>query len=170
MTATGTRQAVDDEELRLPRWTVQRHFDVLLGRRAPLVRKAAKYSFVSGISVLLTLTLLIGFKGGLGLSGVTANVLAVSLAAGPSYVLNRYWTWGKRGRNHVWKEMVPFWSMALLGLAFSTWLVALADQRWGTVLAVSLANLCAFGLLWVGKFVALDRVLFAAAVNANREG
>jgi len=134
------------------------------------VRKAAKYSFVSGISVLLTLTLLIGFKGGFGLSGATANLLAVSLAAGPSYVLNRYWTWGKRGRNHVWKEMVPFWSMALLGLVFSTWLVALADQRWGTVLAVSLANLCAFGLLWIGRFVVLDRVLFASAVSASREG
>lgn len=139
-----------------------RDLDTLLGRWSPLVGKAARYSLVSGISVVITQVLLIGFKGGLGWPGATANALAVCLAAGPSYVLNRYWTWSKRGRNRVWKEIVPFWSTALLGLAFSTWLVALADRRWGTVLAVSLANLLAFGLLWVGKFILLDRVLFAS--------
>ena len=47
-----------------------------------------------------------------------------------------------------------------MGLAFSTVLVAIADEIWGTTVAVVAANLTAFGLLWVGKYVFLDRVLF----------
>ena len=141
---------------------VESRIQAALGRRGSLAGKATRYTFVSGVSILVTQVVLIGLKGGLGWPGATANLVAVSLAAAPAYVLNRYWVWNKRGRNHLWKEIVPFWGMALLGLAFSTWLVAMADRRWGTVFAVSLANLLAFGLLWVGKFVVLDRVLFAS--------
>src|SRR5205823_1682180 len=123
-------------------------------------RRTVRYSLVSGISVVIGQTLLVTFKGVLGWPGAVSNLLAVCLSAIPSYVLNRYWVWNKRGKNDVLGEIVPFWSMALLGLAFSTWLVALADHRWGTTLAVSAANLSAFGSLWIAKFVVLNRILF----------
>ncbi|HEX2030170.1 MAG TPA: GtrA family protein [Actinomycetota bacterium] len=136
--------------------------EALSAGRGSLLGKATRYSLVSGASILITQVLLIGLKGGLEWPGATANVVAVSVAAVPAYVLNRYWVWSKRGRNHLWREIAPFWGMALLGLAFSTWLVAVADRTWGTVPAVSLANLLAFGLIWIGKFAVLDRVLFAS--------
>lgn len=134
----------------------------LVDPRHSFFRKTLRYSLVSAISVLVSQAILIFFNGFVGWSGATSNALAVCLAAGPAYILNRYWVWNKRGRNHLWKEVVPFWAMALLGLAFSTWLVALADEIWGTTLAVSAANLCAFGSLWVGKFLVLNHVLFAS--------
>jgi putative flippase GtrA len=123
-------------------------------------RKTFRYTMVSVVSVAVGQAVLITCSGLLGWSGVTSNIVAVSIGAIPSYLLNRYWTWGKRGRNHLMTEVLPFWGMAVLGLAFSTWLVAIADRRYGTTLAVSAANFLAFGSLWVAKFVLLNRVLF----------
>jgi putative flippase GtrA len=125
-------------------------------------RKTFRYTMVSVVSVLVGQVVLVVCNAGLGWSGVTSNIVAVCVGAVPSYFLNRYWTWGKRGRNHFLTEVLPFWAMALLGLAFSTWLVALADERWGTTLAVSAANFLAFGSLWVAKFLLLNQLLFRA--------
>ena len=50
-----------------------------------------------------------------------ANVVACAVATVPSYYLNRCWAWGRRGRSHLWKEVVPFWVIAFAGLALSTW-------------------------------------------------
>ena len=128
--------------------------------RSELGRKTFRYTMVSVIAVIVGQTVLIGCSGVIGLSGVLSNLIAVSLGTIPSYLLNRYWTWGKKGKNSFLTEVLPFWGMALLGLAFSTWLVAIADRRWGTTIAVSAANLSAFGVLWVFKFVVLNHVLF----------
>ena len=38
------------------------------------------------------------------------------LSAIPAYLLSRYWVWQKRGKNHFWREVVPFWSLAFVGL------------------------------------------------------
>jgi hypothetical protein len=35
--------------------------------------------------------------------------------------LNRSRAWGRHGRCHLWREVVPFQAIAFLGLAFSTW-------------------------------------------------
>src|ERR1700733_15136068 len=46
---------------------------------------------------------------------LSGNLVAVI----PSYYWNRAWAWGKRGRSHFRREIVPYWSMAFLGIAFS---------------------------------------------------
>jgi putative flippase GtrA len=102
-------------------------------------------------------------NGVLGWSAVTANITAVSIGAVPSYALNRAWVWGKRGRSHLWREVVPFWALALLGLAFSTLVVAIADDWWDAPLVVNVANIFAFGVLWVVKYLLLDTLLFKIA-------
>jgi Ni/Fe-hydrogenase subunit HybB-like protein len=78
-------------------------------------------------------------------------------------VLNRAWVWGKSGKNHFWREVVPFWALALLGLAFSTLLVAIASDWNNATWVVSAANLVAFGILWVAKYLLLDALLFKVA-------
>ncbi len=138
-----------------------------LAARLPFLRKTVRYASVSVISLFIGQALLITFHRFLHWPGTTANIVSVVLSAAPSYLLNRYWTWNKKGRNDLWREIVPFWSMALLGLVFSTWLVAIADRRWGTTLAVSAASLIAFGSIWVGKFVVLNSVLFAQQTSRS---
>ena len=49
----------------------------------------------------------------------THLVFANAVATFPSYWLNRNWAWGKSGRSHLMKEVVPFWVMSAFGIAFS---------------------------------------------------
>ncbi|CAN5534037.1 hypothetical protein BH20ACT2_BH20ACT2_16320 [soil metagenome] len=128
--------------------------------RSDLGAKAIRYSAVSVIGVVITQILLIIFHGFLDWPATSANIAAVCLASAPAYLLNRYWVWGKRGRNHLTKEVLPFWGFALTGLVFSTLLVAQAEHWWDSALAVSGANIAGFGILWVLKFFVLDSLMF----------
>lgn len=128
--------------------------------RHHLSRRPVRYAMVSAVAVPLTQVLLVFCHVVLDLSPVWSNIVAVSVACIPSYFLNRMWVWGKRGRSHFWKEVLPFWAMALLGLAVSTLLVALAARWTDATIVVMLANLTAFGALWVVKYLVLDSLLF----------
>lgn len=128
--------------------------------RAQFERKPVRYSLVSVVAVGVSQIVLIFCNGVLGWSAVPSNLMAVSVGSIPSYALNRAWVWGKRGRSNVWREVVPFWAFALLGLAFSTLLVHLAATWNNNTLVLSVANLTAFGLLWVAKYLFLDALLF----------
>ncbi|MGH9183694.1 MAG: GtrA family protein [Acidimicrobiales bacterium] len=134
--------------------------DLVAAARERLDCKPVRYSIVSAVAVVVTQVVLITTNGALGWPAVVANLAAVSAGCVPSYTLNRYWVWGKRGPNHLWREVVPFWVLALLGLAVSTLLVWLADRWWDSTVLVSAANLTAFGALWVAKYLLLDSLLF----------
>lgn len=129
-------------------------------QRPPLVVRLARFAGVSVIAVAITQSLLFAFNAVLGWPGWIANVAAVSLAALPAYLMNRRWVWAKFGPHSISREVVPFWAYTLLGLVVSTGTVAVADAVWGTTVAVLVANIAGFGVLWIGKFVLLDRVLF----------
>ncbi len=76
-------------------------------------------------------------------------------------MLSRRWIWQKKGANHLWREVAPFWAMAFVGLGFSTLAVHLAEDFSEATAVLMAANFGAFGLLWVAKFFILDRWLFA---------
>lgn len=128
----------------------------------PLIHKLFRYSMVSVVGVTCGQTTLTICTAVLGWPGVPANLVAVTAGAIPSYLLNRYWVWEKSGPNSFRTEILPFWIMSLLGLLLSTIAVAYAEDRWGSPsLAINIANLAGFGVLWIAKFLILDRVLFA---------
>ena len=132
-------------------------------------RKIFRYSMVSVISTgVSTLTLLLVY-GVLKLwSEVPSAVFANVVATFPSYWLNRRWAWGKSGRSHLTKEILPFWAMSLAGIAFSIIFAWLAKEVGGpkylnldhleqTVLLAA-ANIFAFGLFWVLKLLLFNRL------------
>ena len=47
------------------------------------------------------------------------------ISAFPAYYLSRAWVWGKSGKSHFKKEVLPFWIFVFIGLVFSTTMVAL---------------------------------------------
>ena len=123
--------------------------------------KLVRFAAVSVFNVMLGQAMLLGAQVLLGWPAVTANVVSVCVGAVPAYLLSRYWVWEKRGRNRVLGEIVPFWSLALIGFVVSTAAVWYVDSRWAAPpLMVNLANLTAFGLVWLAKFFVLDRFLF----------
>jgi len=137
--------------------------------RTPGGKKVVRYTLVSVISVIVSLVVLFVTLYFLKWSARMSNIVAVGVSAIPSYYLNRAWAWGKSGRSHLMKEVVPFWAMAFLGLLISTWAAVFAksnahyitDSHLGVTLLVMLSNIASFGVLWFGKFMVLNRVLFA---------
>lgn len=132
----------------------------------PGLSKVLKYGTASVAGVVTSQVVLVFFFVVVGMGAAPSNVVAVAAGSVPNYLINRAWTFNKRGAHSFTREVLPFWGMALLGLLLSTVAVAAADQRWGTAIAVAAANIGAFGLLWVAKFFVLERVLFAPLVHA----
>ena len=131
--------------------------------RATFDKRPIRYAMVSVVAVAVSQLVLLTTNGLLGWSAITSNLTAVMIGSIPSYLLNRAWVWGKTGKNHFWREVVPFWALALLGLGFSTLLVAIAHGWNEATWVVSAANLVAFGILWVAKYLVLDALLFRVA-------
>jgi putative flippase GtrA len=126
------------------------------------IRRLLKYSAVSAISFPLTNVFLVIFSVGFGWSGVVSNVVAVSLMSIPAYVLNRYWVWGKKDKNDLRTEVLPFWGITLFGLLLSTSFAWYADRTFDSPFAVNVANFFGFGLVWVFKYFLLDSWMFGS--------
>jgi putative flippase GtrA len=127
----------------------------------PIVQKLLRYSAASVVGVVVGQSCLFLFYEVAELPGVLANFLAVAISSIPAYLINRYWVWKKRDRNSLRREVIPFWGMAFLGLILSSIAVAIVDDRTDSALAIAVANMAGFGVLWVAKFLVLDKVLFA---------
>ena len=127
-----------------------------------------RYSAASVVNVIigqaLLFVLLRAFTWGTDwtndVSWTVANILAVSLSAVPAYYLNRAWVWGKRGRSHLTREILPFWGFAFAGLVLSTLAVNFVAGVTDIKILANVANIAAFGLLWVVKFFVLDSAVF----------
>jgi len=136
--------------------------------RAPGAKKAIRYSLVSVISVGVNQVALFALQLGFHWTAKSAALAAAALGGIPSYYLNRRWAWGKTGRSHFLKEILPFWSIALAGLVFSTWAADFGESfgadhtssEFLRALTVNLFALGAFGVLWIGKFIFFNKVLF----------
>ena len=136
-----------------------------------LVQRLTRCMGVSVVSTTISVVVLVSATFVLGLAAWIANVIAVCAATGPSYSLNRRWTWGRRDTSHPWREVMPFWAMSFLGLLISTLLVGVTGawaahihlpEPFGTFSLLG-AHLSGFALLWGIQFVVLDRVLFRRA-------
>lgn len=144
--------------------------------RSPEGTKLFRYTMTSIIATVVSQITLFGVLALHLMAAQPANVLAVAVGTVPSYELNRRWAWGKTGKGHLWKEVVPFWVISFIGLIFSTFAVWFAARHVGEnpttlggKLAINGASLGSYGVLWVGKFVFYNKVLFAhrpAALDA----
>jgi putative flippase GtrA len=134
--------------------------------RSPTGQKLLRYSAVSVVSVIVNVVLLGITYGILQWDGGPANIVAVGVSAIPSYYLNRAWAWGKRGRSHLFKEVIPFWALAFLGLVISTIAVHEVDNNIRQyhqavrTLIVLATNVGAFGVLWIAKFIIFNELMF----------
>jgi putative flippase GtrA len=135
--------------------------------RSQYERKPVRYLMVSVVAVGLSQLTLLTCTVLLDMSPVGANLTACAVATGPSYMLNRAWVWGRTGGHDVWREVLPFWIIAFIGLGFSTLLVHLASFWSDAPLVTNAANLTAYGVLWVGKYLVLDQLLFAMLHDAE---
>lgn len=137
------------------------------GRGLGVPVRLVRYGAVSLVTVALTQVLLAGLVAA-GAGPVRANVAAVVTAAGPGYMLNRRWVWGRRDAHRLWVAALPFVGLTLGGLVLSTVTVAAVAAAGMGGAVLNIANVGAFGVLWAVRFVACDHQLAGSAPVAVR--
>ena len=128
-------------------------------------RKKLRYAGVSAASVPIGQ----GLLQVLGLwlnSYAAASLLTAAIVIVPSFFVNKYFVWKHKANEHLGQQMLAFWVAMMLAFSLGTLLAYIidhvaADQSTlvrGT--AVFCAQLLAFGTVWVGRYILLDRWLF----------
>jgi putative flippase GtrA len=147
--------------------------------QTPSGKKIIRYTMVSVVSTAVSLGTLGIVFGLLHLwSEVPSAIFANVVATPPSYYLNRRWAWGKSGKSHLFKEVVPFWVASFVGLALSTWAAAMARDfsnshhfhHLGHTVIVLGGNLGAYGVLWILKFLLFQLLFRQSPLADNDEG
>jgi putative flippase GtrA len=130
-------------------------------------KKLIRYTLSSVITTGVSLTAILivyGFHIIDGIIGATlfGNIIAII----PSYYLNRAWAWGKRGKSHFRNEVIPYWTMSFLGIAFSlvgaTYVKHLVhthhwDHLFNTALVAGV-NLLSFAIFWILKILVFNKI------------
>jgi putative flippase GtrA len=134
-----------------------------------------RYASVSVVATATSLTLLGLLVGLVGLPAGWANFVATAAGTVPSFELNRRWVWRRSGLPSLLAEVMPFTALSFAGLALSTLTVHLAgawaaNRSWpalARIAVVMVANVGAYGTLWVLQFVILDRILFRSGTASG---
>lgn len=136
-------------------------------------KKIVRYLTVSVITTGVSVGVLGLVYGVFGWwSEVPSTIFANAVATFPSYWLNRNWAWGKSGRSHLTREVIPFWVVAAAGIAFSM-IGASVVGHFGqthhlphavqTVLVMA-ANVVSFGIFWILKLLLFNRLFHVPAL------
>lgn len=135
--------------------------------QTPDGKRMFRYTMVSAVTTLAGFALLALVFGVLHLwTEVPSAIVASVLATAPSYYLNRTWVWGKGGRSHWRREILPFWTVSIIGIFISVAAASLSrhlstehhlDHSQATFLLLAV-TLGAFAVLWLLKFLAFNRL------------
>jgi putative flippase GtrA len=130
-------------------------------------KRLIRYTAASVMTTIVSLAAVSAFYGFRIIpDAVWATLAGNVVGMVPAYQLNRRWTWGKRGRSHLRKEIAPFLMMSVLGIAFSqlgAWWARneTKTHHWSHLANTALvagANLTCFAVFWVLKLVVFNRI------------
>ena len=141
-------------------------------------KKLIRYTASSVITTAVSFSSIVVLYGFKIIPGVVWATLAGNVIATlPSYHLNRLWAWGKRGRSAFRAEIVPYWTLAFLGIAFSQigafWVRGIVHSHdWNHLFNTALVagvNLVSFAIFWVLKLVVFNRIFHFDKLKAVDE-
>ena len=151
---------------------------VLAYARTPEGIKKVRFASVSAIAILVSLVTLAICYGPIGWDehqSLLSQGVAFVVSTIVSYFLNRRWVWGRTGRSLFWKEVAPFWGIGILQLIISVpfvqWGRTVAERHFESRVTRTglflLLNLFVYGVMWVGKYMFFNKVLFADRSEAG---
>jgi putative flippase GtrA len=132
-------------------------------------RRTLRFAMVSVVAIVVSQITIAVTYGGFHMTKTMAQTAAAVLSTIPSYELNRRWVWGRNGKSSKSREVAPFWIISLVQFAMSlvainflgTWMEGHVDSHLLRTLWLQTIVLCIYGVMWVGKFVFFNNVLFA---------
>lgn len=104
-----------------------------------------------------------------------ASVLSAAILTIPNFFANKRWVWRDTSRDNLRTQVIVFWVAAMLGVTFATLLTfavdsAMDSQGVSESIAVFFAQLTGFGVVWLGRYVVLDRWLFKITHHGDDPG
>jgi putative flippase GtrA len=141
-------------------------------------RKLLRFTMVSASSTIVSFAAISALYGLKIIPSVIWSTLVGNLIASvPAYQLNRRWTWGKRGKSKVRREIVPFWALTFLGIGVSQLGALWArhevhTHHWSHLVntgLVAFANLASFAIFWVLKLIVFNRIFRVDPIAAIDE-
>jgi putative flippase GtrA len=146
-----------------------------VGSRRHFVDKILRYAAGSVVATVCSEVTFLLLYGPLGASPAISSTLAWLAGAVPNYWLNRRWTWQRRGRPSLLREVVPYVAIVLITLLLAVGATSLVDSlltgtqvTGGTrVVLVSGTFLGVYGVVFLLRFFLLDRLFRRAAAAAS---
>ncbi|HEX5188222.1 MAG TPA: hypothetical protein VFW16_01685 [Streptosporangiaceae bacterium] len=135
--------------------------------RSSFARQFLRFALVAVVSLGASeLTLSVAYLA--GATGGVAGLCGWLVGAGTSYVLSR-WAWQRKGRPHLLKETLPFWTISIgtaAVLSLTSHFAASYAKHEGmpkheAVVVVALAYLVANFVTFITRFLIFHFVLFA---------
>ena len=104
-----------------------------------------------------------------------ASIVSAALLTLPNFFANRYLVWKQTSRDNLRTQVLVFWVAAMLGVTLATGLTYLVEQQVhdrGIIepIAVFCAQLLGFGIVWIGRYIILDRWLFKVTHHGEEPG
>ena len=131
-------------------------------------RKKLRYATVSAVFLPFSQMLIQVF--GLWLDNYTAaSLLSAAVVTLPNFFANKHFVWGITSRENLRSQVLVFWVAVMLAVSLATLFTHLAENAMADQtqlvrgVAVFFAQLLGYGLVWVGRFLMLDRWLFKLA-------
>ena len=132
-------------------------------------RKQLRYASVSIVFVPLGQAMVQLLRWGFGVYEVTAVFISACILTVPNYLANKYVVWKHKNTENRGPEIAVCWIAAVIGTAFAMGFVDLAGKivpeskgQLAHALAIFVAQLLGYGIVWVARYVFLDRWIFKA--------
>ena len=138
---------------------------LLAHARSPEGRKKLRYVAVSVVFVPIGQVMVVALGLALG-SYTAASILTAAILTLPNFYANKLWVWKLTSKESQRTQILVFWVAAMLGVCFATGLTFVAERLTTDLskvmrsLVVVAFQLTGYGIVWVLRFLLLDRWLF----------
>ncbi len=134
--------------------------------RSEVGRKQLRYMGVSVVFVPIGQVLIQVLGSVFDGNFTLASIVAAAILTVPNFFANKLLVWKDTSKDNLRTQVVVFWVAAMLGVSLATGLTYLVQQVTEDSsslvqrVAVFVAQMTGFGIVWVGRYLVLDRWLF----------
>ncbi|WP_083838556.1 GtrA family protein [Desulfitobacterium dehalogenans] len=111
---------------------------------------------VGGSTALLELLLFLGLRRGIGVDVISANIIAMGVATGVNFLMNRNWSF--RSSAKLGRSFILYVSLIGFNMIVTTWMITLL-MSWGVV--DFWAKFFVMGAAAAWNFILYRKVVFA---------
>lgn len=103
-------------------------------------------------------------------------LVVAAVATVPNYFANKIYVWRDTSKDKLKTQMTVFWIAAMLGTGFAMGLAAIAEvftrdaAQLTQAVWLFLAQLGGYGIVWVGRYLFLDRFIFKVTHPGEEPG